>query len=112
MIEFLLDHGADVNSPAHPIDGRTALQEALENEFSECAWPLLQRGADIFAPPALLVGGVTALEAVCHNYHNSEHQLGLCRFLLDANAPVNRPNGKPSSALHGAIDQAWHDMIS
>ncbi|KAH7127771.1 ankyrin repeat-containing domain protein [Dactylonectria estremocensis] len=85
MIEFLLDHGADVNSPAHPIDGRTALQEALENEFSEF---------------------------VCHNYHNSEYQLGQCRFLLDANAPVKRPNGKPSSALHGAIDKAWHDMIS
>ncbi|KAI8657953.1 hypothetical protein NCS57_01175400 [Fusarium keratoplasticum] len=114
MLEFLLDHGADINAPAYLKDGRTALQAALEGETPETAWFLLDRGADIFGPPALLVGGVTALEAACHNWIAipGDRLLGLCNYLLDSNAPVNRPNGKPSSALHGAIERRWDGILA
>lgn len=113
MLEFLLDHGADINAPAYLNHGRTALQAALESETPEIALLLLDRGADISGPPAL-VGGVTALEAVCHNWIDStdDQLLGLCNYLLDSNAPVNRPNGKPSSALHGAIEKRWDGILA
>ncbi|EEU44931.1 uncharacterized protein NECHADRAFT_85166 [Fusarium vanettenii 77-13-4] len=114
MLEFLLDHGADINAPAYLNGGRTALQAALEGETPENAWLLLDRGADISGPPAL-VDGVTALEAVCHNWmalDSSDHLAGLCDYLLDCNAPVNRPNGKPSSALHGAIERRWDGILA
>lgn len=113
MLEFLLDHGADPNAPAYLNDGRTALQAALESDSPEIALLLLDRGADIFAPPAL-VGGVTALEAVCHNWDDvsGDQLLRLCNHLLDSNAPVNRPNGKPSSALHGAIERRWDGILA
>lgn len=113
MLKFLLDHGADINAPAYLNDGRTALQAALESKTPETAWLLLDRGADIFGPPASLVGGVTALEAVCHNWDVLDEEiLGLCNYLLDSNAPVNRPNGKPSSALHGAIERRWGGILA
>ncbi|UPK95080.1 hypothetical protein LCI18_006015 [Fusarium solani-melongenae] len=111
MLEFLLDHGA--NAPAYLDDGRTALQAALESETPEIALLLLDRGADISAPPAL-VGGVTALEAICRNWDISsgDQHLRLCNHLLDSNVPVNRPNGKPSSALHGAIERRWDGILA
>ncbi|KAI8659923.1 hypothetical protein NCS56_01210600 [Fusarium sp. Ph1] len=113
MLEFLLEHGADINAPAYLNDGRTALQAALESETPEIALFLLDRGADISGPPAL-VGGVTALEAVCRNWadFSGDHSLGMCNYLLDSNAPVNRPNGKPSSALHGAIERRWGGILA
>ncbi|KAM5343277.1 hypothetical protein ACJ41O_014243 [Fusarium nematophilum] len=112
MLDFLLRHGADVNAPAYLNDGRTALQAALESETPETVWLLLARGADVSGPPALLLGGVTALEAVCHNWSGADQLLGLCNYLLDSNAPVNRPNGKPSSALHGAIERGWDRILA
>ncbi|KAI8658912.1 hypothetical protein NCS55_01169800 [Fusarium keratoplasticum] len=113
MLQFLLDYGADPNAPAYLNDGRTALQAALNGETPETACLLLERGADISAPPAL-VGGVTALEAVCHNWDDvsGDQLLRLCNHLLDSNAPVNRPNGKPSSALHGAIERRWDGILA
>ncbi|KAM6521887.1 hypothetical protein FALCPG4_011589 [Fusarium falciforme] len=113
MLGFLLDHGADPNAPAYLNYGRTALQAALDSKTPETAWLLLDRGADISAPPAL-VGGLTALEAACHNCFDlpEDQLLGLCNYLLDSNAPVNRPNGKPSSALHGAMDSRWEGILA
>ncbi|KAH7006817.1 ankyrin repeat-containing domain protein [Ilyonectria destructans] len=114
MLEFLLAHGADINAPAYLNNGRTALQAALESEAPETAWLLLERGADVSGPPALLVGGATALEAVFHNWNvfPPDQLLGLCNYLLDSNAPVNRPNGEPSSALHGAIERSWDGILA
>lgn len=113
MLELLLVHGADINALAHLNGGRTALQAALESETLESAWLLLHRGADVSAPPAL-ISGATALEAICHNRSvwPPTPCLGLCNYLLDSNAPVNRPNGRPSSALHGAIERDWDGILA
>lgn len=112
MVEFLLTRGADINAPAYANGGRTALQAALKSEFpDEVANFLLDKGADIFAPPAL-VGGITALEALCHGWSYGEECTVLCSRLLDAGAPVNRPNGKPSSALHGVIVEGWEEIFA
>ena len=113
MVEFLLTRGADINAPAYPDGGRTALQSALGCDAPlEIAGLLLDKGANIFAPPAL-VRGVTALEAVCHGWSlSNEDSIALCNRLLDAGAPVNRPNGEPSSALHGAIGEGWDEILA
>ncbi|GAB1317713.1 hypothetical protein MFIFM68171_07923 [Madurella fahalii] len=100
MAVFLIRKGANVNAPAYPKGGRTALQISLESEGSpDITDILLDYGADASAPPALL-DGVTALEAFCHGSYSSD-ELKLIDRLLDAGATVNRPGGKPSSALHG-----------
>ncbi|KAI8714822.1 hypothetical protein NCS52_01203100 [Fusarium sp. LHS14.1] len=111
MLEFLLDHGADINAPAYLNGGRTALQAALESGTPEIALLLLDREADISSPPAL-VGGVTALEAVCQNWNGTPQSLSMCNHLLDLKAPVNRPNRKPSSALHSAIKRGWDGILA
>jgi ankyrin repeat protein len=112
MVEFLLARGADINAPAYPDDGLTALQSALRSEYpAEVAGFLLDKGADIFAPPAL-VGGLTALEAILHGWGIDKERITLCNRLLDAGAPVNGPNGEPSSALHGAIEEGWDDILA
>lgn len=118
MCELLLSYGADRNAPAYARSGRTALQAALEVHRSfEIARILLDKGADVFAPPALL-DGVTTLEAVClmgrhERIHEEEKEeaISLCNRLLDLGAPVNRPNGVPSLALHGVIMRGWDEIV-
>jgi ankyrin repeat protein len=111
MVEFLLTRGADINAPAYANGGRTALQSALRSELPvEVASFLLDKGADIFAPPAL-VDGITALEAFLWDWSSDEERIALYNRLLDAGAPVNRPNGEPSSALHGAIEEGWEEIF-
>lgn len=111
-VELLLSYGADINAPAYPMGGCTAMQEALENvEGLEMFELLLENGADIFAPPALL-DGVTALEAVSHHRESEANAIELCNRLLDLGAPVNRPNGEPSWVLHHAIVNGWDDILA
>lgn len=112
MVEFLLARGADINAPAYANGGCTALQSALMTEFCvEVGSFLLDKGADIFAPPAL-VDGVTALEAILSSWSSGHGRMDLCSRLLDAGAPVNKPNGEPSSALHGAIEADWEEILA
>jgi ankyrin repeat protein len=112
MVEFLLARGADINTPPYPIRGYTALQAALRGQDSVgVAKFLLDKRADVFAPPAL-VGGKTVLEAIFRYWYIDEEHLALFRQLLDAGASVNRPNGEPSSALHGVIDQGWEEILA
>ena len=88
------------------------MQSALRDYYSfKVSGFLLDKGADIFASPAL-VGGMTALEAICHSGCFGEECIALCSRLLDAGAPVNRPNGKPSSALHGAIERGLDEIMA
>ncbi|KAK4034669.1 ankyrin repeat-containing domain protein [Parachaetomium inaequale] len=113
MILFLISKEANVNAPAHPNSGRTALQAALASENPiNTAQILLHHGAQASAPPAML-DGLTALEALCHNYYidDGASLVQLCHKLLDAGATVNGPDGKPSSALHGVIERKWHDVL-
>lgn len=113
MVELLLSRGADINTPAFPMNGRTALQSALDafDSRDDIANLLLDKGADVSAPPALS-GGLTALEAICGHYDDMEHDKALCHRLLDLKAPVNRPNGEPSSALHGVIENNWTSIFA
>jgi ankyrin repeat protein len=111
MVLFLISQGAKVNAPVHPNGGRRALQAALESECPiEMAEILLHHGADVSAPPALL-DGITALEAFCNNFEDSSHDEAFCNKLIDAGATVNRPGGKPGSALHGVIRNKWHGVL-
>jgi ankyrin repeat protein len=113
MVLFLISKGVNVNAPAHPNNGRTALQAALDGENPvEIAQILLHHGAQASAPPAML-NGLTALEALCGNY-NLDYDVSLvplCHQLLDAGATVNRPGNRPSSALHGIIAREWHEIL-
>ncbi|KAK4097681.1 ankyrin [Parathielavia hyrcaniae] len=111
MVLFLIHKGAHINAPANPNGGRTALQAALEGEgFREIGEILLRHGAVASAAPALL-NGVTALEAFCHNDCLGRSDEDFRYVLLDAGATVNRPDGKPSSAIHGVIENRWHKVL-
>jgi ankyrin repeat protein len=122
MVLFMISRGANINAPAHPINGRTALQAALEGDcgyqyatYIRIAQLLLKRGANASAPPAEL-WGVTALEAYLRqSYYARNVKLGplegLCDVLLDAGASVSRPGGEPSWALHKVISQRWHRTL-
>ena len=113
MVSFLLQRGANVNAAAFDCGGRTALQAALEGENPiKMARILLRKRADILAPPAM-VEGCTALEAFCHSYSAMENSSEMFfNELLDAAAEVNRPDGEPSSVLHGVISRGWHKTLA
>jgi ankyrin repeat protein len=57
------------------------------------------------------VDGITALEA-CFPCWGDDEVRNVCSWLLDAGAPVNRPNGEPSSALHGVIEEGWEEILA
>ena len=112
MISFLLHRGANVNATAFPDGGRTALQAALESKLPlEVARIMLRYEADISAPPAM-IRGCTAIEACCHSFTSDSGLEMFCSELLDAGAEVNRPNGEPSSVLHGVIARGWHKILA
>ncbi len=100
MVVFLLEKGANVNAPAHPNRGRTALQAALEFAPTfEIAETLLRYGADATAPPAEDYG-ITALEALCDNPYVRGNPR-LIDMLLAAGATVNRPGGSQAQCFTG-----------
>jgi len=115
MVSFLIHRGANVNAPAHPDGGRTALQAAMEAESPyEVADLLLHHSADVSALPAV-ANGQTVLEAFCRNYFHGVKDAkaeAFCERLLDAGATVNRPGGEPSSVLHGVISNGWYQALA
>ncbi|KAK3995721.1 ankyrin repeat-containing domain protein [Cladorrhinum sp. PSN332] len=113
MVLFLIDRKANMNAPAYDNGGLTALQAALTSETPmEMGRLLLRHGADASAPPAL-VGGKTPLEAYCEDpLRYGDTEPGFCFELLRAGATVNRPEGRPSSAIHGVIDRGWTDVLA
>ncbi|KAK4113107.1 ankyrin [Canariomyces notabilis] len=119
MVLFLVGKGANINAPAHPIDGRTALQAALEGNTGDShvrvAQLLLRLGADASAAPALL-GGLTTLEAYLGQrlFEPQETEVveEFCDKLLDAGASVSRPGGEPSWALHEVVSRGWHKALA
>ncbi|KAK0617014.1 ankyrin repeat-containing domain protein [Immersiella caudata] len=116
MVSFLLQRGAGVNAAAFDCGGRTALQAALGGESPmKLARILLRKKADILAPPAI-VDGRTPLEAFCHSCSDEAMEGSRSEMffgeLLDAGAEVNRPDGEPSSVLHGLISKSWHKTLA
>ncbi|KAI1329331.1 ankyrin [Xylariaceae sp. FL0255] len=85
---LLLSYGADINAPAFPLKGRTALQAACGNESGIKATLslvefLLDNGADVNAPGAKY-HGMTALQ-----FSISSGSMRMFCYLLDAGADVN-----------------------
>jgi ankyrin repeat protein len=113
MIEYLINRGADINAPPNPFCGRTALQAAVEtdgDDWAETIKFLLLKGADASAPPAL-VDGVTVLEAAAPRWYDDGWQ-EIFGMLLDAGAPVSRPDGRPIPILHSTIKDGNMGNIS
>ncbi|UPL01766.1 hypothetical protein LCI18_012700 [Fusarium solani-melongenae] len=109
IVEFLLNQGADVNSPAAEWHGRTALQGATSAKKlnMDVVQLLLDRRAEVNAPPAQ-VGGVTALQAAA-----IRGDIQLVRLLLDKGANINAP-GAPHegrTALEGAAEHGRMEML-
>ncbi|KAK3293095.1 ankyrin repeat-containing domain protein [Chaetomium fimeti] len=108
-VEILLDHGADVNEAA-AYGGRTALQGAAQRRPSPdrqnlCSL-LLDRGADINAPPAAF-RGITALQGAAIS-----GGLLLAKELILRGADVNAPAAFCGrTALQGAAEHGRLDMV-
>ncbi|KAJ5705202.1 hypothetical protein N7536_000891 [Penicillium majusculum] len=107
LVIFLLQVGANVNSPPSPFHGATALQLAVKQGDLGLVDLFLREGADVNQAPAHN-GGATALQfAVIQGY------IGIARRLLDACADVNAPrapiNGR--TALEGAAEWGRVDCL-
>jgi ankyrin repeat protein len=61
-VELLIKYGADINAPAGPYGGRTALQAAAERNRQSVVGLLLESGADIKSKAAPY-NGISAIEA-------------------------------------------------
>ncbi|GLA41540.1 hypothetical protein AnigIFM63309_009632 [Aspergillus niger] len=88
LINFLLDHGADVNSAPSEDGGATALQIAAIQGYLGIARKLLGLDADVNAAPARR-NGRTALEGA------AEHgRIDMLRLLLDEGASLVGNDGE------------------
>lgn len=107
VIEFLVQHAAEVNIPATKKTG-TPLQEAIKHQGQTgIAYLLLEHGADVNALPAE-ERGVTALQAAAiHGY------VPLALKLLERGADVTAApapiNGR--TAINGAAEHGHLDML-
>ncbi|OBT56680.1 hypothetical protein VE04_03557 [Pseudogymnoascus sp. 24MN13] len=113
IIELLLEHGADVNSPPVTGNGATALQYAAMEGFLGIAHLLLEHEADVNAAAAS-TDGRTALEGA------AEHgRLDMVQLLLNARANVfgdgqaqyehaiRRASGNGHHAIRRMLEK-WH----
>lgn len=129
LLQYTYRKGAEVNKPAFPVRGYTALQAAAKAHSIEKIQFLLSVGADINAPPAV-TGGVTALEATVRPWDDffsdsdedggeySEEQYTqesvlaeTFIFLLGEGTAVNRPDGSSSPLLHDIIERRNTHLI-
>jgi ankyrin repeat protein len=113
IVEILLEHGADVNSPPVLGNGATALQYAAMHGFLGIAHLLLEHEADVNAPPAK-IDGRTALEGAAEN-----GRLDVVQLLLNAGASVfgdgqaqyenaiRRASGNGHHAIRRMLEK-WH----
>lgn len=107
IVKILLDAGANVNYPASPRRGRTALQLATEKGNIELVDILLEAGAGVNQEPAE-EGGATALQlAAIQGY------IGIARKLLDSGVDVNAAKSPywGRTALEGAAEHGRLDML-
>ncbi|QKX63234.1 uncharacterized protein TRUGW13939_10403 [Talaromyces rugulosus] len=87
MVEFLVRVGAYIQIPASR-DVGTPLQEAIQAPRHQCAYLLLEHGADVNALP-VEIGGVTALQAAARHGHKD-----LAVELLERGSDINAPPAK------------------
>ncbi|KAH8129300.1 ankyrin repeat-containing domain protein [Trichoderma asperelloides] len=130
LLQYIFRKGAEVNRPAFPARGYTALQAAAIDRSIEKIQFLLSMGADINALPAV-TGGVTALEATVRpwedffngingddgilfdkeRYREEEGLAETFIFLLGEGAAVNRPDGSSSPLLHDIIERGGTHLL-
>lgn len=125
LLQYCFKKGAEVNKPAFPVRGYTALQAAAKAYSIEKIQFLLSVGADINAPPAV-TGGVTTLEATVRpwevffidkdeedsegrhreeGYEMDSHLTETFIFLLSKGTAANRLDGSSSPLLHDIIER-------
>jgi ankyrin repeat protein len=103
---FLLNNGADINTPATLRTG-TPLQEAIKRERIEIVNLLLERGADVNAPPAVNYG-VTALQAAAIR-GLTQVAVQLLQRGADVTAAAAPFDGR--TAIDGAAEHGRWDML-
>ncbi|RKK79227.1 hypothetical protein BFJ71_g16277 [Fusarium oxysporum] len=117
VLRYFFEREADINKPAFPIRGYTALQAAAAATSMDKVQFLLSEGAKINEAPAV-TGGVTALEATVRPWapffeddyweEGYDEKSGLTEvfiYLLEKRAEVNRPDGSGSPLLHDIIER-------
>ena len=105
MMSLLLLNGADVNTPAQPPYGRTALQYAARNGDLRIVSNLLQLGADINARAADLIGE-TALGGAA-----ATGRLDIVQILIANNSDLSRLRDDCKKASRMAKDRG-HSVIA
>lgn len=96
LINYLLDHGADVNVPDWP--GATPLHHALRNSDWELAKRLIKMGADVNAAD---FEGVTPLHLAVQG-----EDVELFKILLEKGADPNAVDERGNTVLHKVIRSA------
>lgn len=110
LAQYLLDRGADVNTPAYRHKGRTALQAACSSGNVELVVFLLENGADVNAASAA-TEGLTALEAVINTKIDITIKTKLFRLLLEHLADASRPNGVVNPIMHTLVRENLFDLL-
>ena len=107
-MELLLKAKVDINAPPSPIEGRTALQAAIETGNISLVRFLIKAGADIHADAAS-DGGSTCLQAAAEA--GSLELVDLLRSGANVKAGSSR-YGDKASALQAAIQNGKHTVVS
>lgn len=115
LVVCLVDRGANVDEPANPQGGRTALQAALENtdNYHECDIVefLIREGANVNAPPAV-ENGVTALEAIFRGRSSGETPKLILRLLLENGLSCGKVDGSHNiGILEDIVDLRDQDLV-
>ena len=115
MMQFLIDHGANVDGLADADFQETLLHRAARHGNLDLAKFMIKNGADLdckSGPPSWgydedeFSEGSTPLEfAVC------DGQLEIAELLIKAGANINIPNAKAKTALHYAVERENGKMI-
>jgi ankyrin repeat protein len=104
VVEQLLEHGAEINTPARNPMGVTALHAALAGPDPEAARLLVARGADVNARQS---GGNTPLHTTAFNGH-----LELTRVLLEAGADPSLQSDDGKTARDVALEHGHTEVAA
>jgi ankyrin repeat protein len=104
----LLEAGADINAPASPLQGKTALQAAVKYGKAPIIKLILQQGADCNALAAKSYGA-TALQ-----FAAMEGRISIVLLLLRAGAEINAAPSATGgrTALEAAAENGRLDVVS
>jgi ankyrin repeat protein len=111
LAEYLIDRGADINTPAFGYEGRTALQYACCSGNLGMVEFLLANKADVNAPPAASKG-MTALEGVLSCGATAAVKEELFQLLLDNGAKVTLSNERLCNGIiHTIVKKGLTNLL-